>query len=424
MNRRDVLRLCGLSAFAVAAPGLSERQARAQERGDAVGSYDGPLFISIHAGGGWDPTSLCDPKGQPAPETLGAVNHYLVDDIRQGPGDLRWAPFADNDAFFERHGARLRVINGIDFSTNGHDSGTRHAHSGDLAEGSPALTALVAAARAAQLPLPFITNGGYDVTRGVVARTRVGSVDTLRRIASPNQRGNDAANTFNHPAAWSAIQAAQEARGQAQVSASRLPRIRESVSRFVAARTSDNVLAQMLENLPDLNGFSTDLGRQGAVALAAWRSGLTATANLSVGGFDTHGDHDRTHAEALTRLTRGIDELWREVERVGAGDQVLLMIASDFGRTPSYNDGNGKDHWPLTSMMLLGAGVQPGVIGGTDAAYRVPTPVDPQTLLPSAGGVVLTPGMIHRALRTRLGVTGTTVDRDWPIVGDAMPILG
>jgi uncharacterized protein (DUF1501 family) len=37
------------------------------------------------------------------------------------------------------------------------------------------------------------------------------------------------------------------------------------------------------------------------------------------------------------------------------------------GRTPKLNAGGGKDHWPVTSAMLLGAGVRGGrVIGATD----------------------------------------------------------
>ena len=29
----------------------------------AADAYTGPLYIFVHAGGGWDPTMICDPKG-------------------------------------------------------------------------------------------------------------------------------------------------------------------------------------------------------------------------------------------------------------------------------------------------------------------------------------------------------------------------
>ena len=33
-------------------------------RAESKAPYEGPLFILINAQGGWDPTSLCDPKGR------------------------------------------------------------------------------------------------------------------------------------------------------------------------------------------------------------------------------------------------------------------------------------------------------------------------------------------------------------------------
>jgi len=58
IQRREFLKLCGLSSMALMTP-WAVRGAWA-----ADGDYDGPLWINVHAGGGWDPTSLCDPKGR------------------------------------------------------------------------------------------------------------------------------------------------------------------------------------------------------------------------------------------------------------------------------------------------------------------------------------------------------------------------
>ena len=56
----------------------------------------------------------------------------------------------------------------------------------------------------------------------------------------------------------------------------------------------------------------------------------------------------------MQRLLEGVDFLMEEIERQGLTDKVIVMIGSDFARTPWYNDGNGKDHWSITSMMLMG----------------------------------------------------------------------
>ena len=60
MDRRDFLKLAGLSGLSVAVP---FQQAKAQ---DSI-LYEGNFFVQVNAGGGWDPTSFCDPKG--------ALNH-------------------------------------------------------------------------------------------------------------------------------------------------------------------------------------------------------------------------------------------------------------------------------------------------------------------------------------------------------------
>ena len=121
MNRREFLKLAGLAGLGVVT--LPSALASAQDE-----LYGGPLYLVVHASGGWDPTSLCDPKGTPDPETPDPVNRFLIDEIRS-PSEsspIQWAPFAANDAFFERHWQKLCIINGLDTSTNNHATGPRH----------------------------------------------------------------------------------------------------------------------------------------------------------------------------------------------------------------------------------------------------------------------------------------------------------
>jgi len=423
MDRRTFLELTGLTgiALATAQPGL----VRAQGMGD----YEGPLFLYVHCGGGWDPTSFCDPKGADAEDSPNPMNHYLRRDIRRplnADGEperskIRWAPFGANDAFFERYWYRLLIVNGLDTSTNNHEAGTRYAASGELADGHPCFAAMVAAKHGPKLPLGFVTNGGYDATRGVVGRVRVGSLSAIQRIAFPNQLGE--AEQFHSDATQTKIQQFHATRRSRQLSAASLPRVRKAMTRFGNTRSSDNELARLVDYLPNLDDFTTGLGRQGAVALAGYAAGLTVSANLTTGGFDTHGAHDQQHAAALTNLTTGLDEIWREVDRRDMADRVTLIVGSDFGRTPGYNEGMGKDHWPVTSMMLMGAGIRGNrVIGGTDRGHR-PMPVDPRTLEPMEGGVNITPAHVHRALRDLAGIEGGPLDQAFGIDTDLLPII-
>lgn len=56
MDRRDFLKLCGAAGLVVSTPALLPRRARAQDE-----PATGPFWVFVHASGGWDPTSLCDP---------------------------------------------------------------------------------------------------------------------------------------------------------------------------------------------------------------------------------------------------------------------------------------------------------------------------------------------------------------------------
>ena len=48
-----------------------------------------------------------------------------------------------------------------------------------------------------------------------------------------------------------------------------------------------------------------------------------------------------------------------------------MVVLSEMGRTPQLNAfTDGKDHWPYTSAMLIGAGVEGDrVVGGFDSNY-------------------------------------------------------
>ncbi len=402
MKRREFLKLAGLTGLAVASP-FAGSPAWAQE---SVGlePYEGPLYLIIHCGGGWDPTSFCDPKGTTDPEDPERVNNFLIDEIRSPStsSPIRWAPFGSNEEFFSRYYDRLMVLNGLDTSTNNHDVGPRHIHSGTLAEGHPAFAALVAGTHARTSPLSFITNGGYDITRGLVPRTRVGNLDAIQRIAFPNAKGD---RVFHSEDSYNRIIQAQQARLQRLQEKQNLPRLKRSMGTLMTIRSSGNLLQRLTEFLPDLNAFGTGLGRQAALAISAWRAGLCVSANLSTGGFDTHGNHDQNHANSLSRLTDGLVEIMRAAEEQGVEDKVVLMVGSDFGRTPWYNDGNGKDHWSITSMIMMGPGI-PGntVVGATTDKFRAEK-LNPATLQKDDDGVTLKPIHVQRSLRRLANVS-------------------
>ena len=93
-------------------------------------------------------------------------------------------------------------------------------------------------------------------------------------------------------------------------------------------------------------------------------------------------DHHQGITRALTHgfppklptLDTAISALHEDLERRGLLDRVLVVLASEFGRTPRLNPAGGRDHWSrASSALLFGAGVKKGAVAGqTDARGEEP----------------------------------------------------
>ena len=59
----------------------------------------------------------------------------------------------------------------------------------------------------------------------------------------------------------------------------------------------------------------------------------------------------------------------------GRLESTLVLVLSDFGRTPKVNPSAGRDHWSTAGIALLaGGGIRPGiVVGRTNALGEQPT---------------------------------------------------
>ena len=411
MYRRQFLKYLGSSGLGLLLP---QQSLYAQQ------SAPDRFWISINAGGGWDPTYFVDPKGnRDRLDGRGPVNRYSVNAIRSA-GNIRFPgsypegiepPDANSPGhfanFFPKHSSRLLVINGIDTQTNNHDSGSRYVWSGKIESGYPSFAALAAATSAPEQPLAYISNGGYDNTASLVAPARIGGGEVFQQLAYPNasRPGEEAGNQREYfaPSIYAEIEQARRARMQRLKTRTTLPLKKNQLDELIMSRVGDNNLNRLVSLLPDR--VSGGLEGQAEVAAAAFASGIAVSANMHMGGFDTHGNHDQNHSRRLTELLEGIDHLWNQIELNNLQDKVTVVVGSDFGRTPFYNDNQGKDHWNVTSIMAMGAGVRGNrVIGGTDDHVEA-LKINPQTLQLDSNGITLTPEHIHLALRRMAGVS-------------------
>jgi hypothetical protein len=86
---------------------------------------------------------------------------------------------------------------------------------------------------------------------------------------------------------------------------------------------------------------------------------------VTYGAWDTHSYHYRSIEPMMPDLDKAFAGLIRDLDDRGMLDSTLVLITSEFGRTPKVNAGGGRDHWPrVFSIVMAGGGIQRGQIYG------------------------------------------------------------
>jgi hypothetical protein len=95
---------------------------------------------------------------------------------------------------------------------------------------------------------------------------------------------------------------------------------------------------------------------------------------VTYGAWDTHAFHYRGIETQLPDLDRAFAGLIQDLENRGLLDSTLVLITSEFGRTPKINAGGGRDHWPrVFSIVMAGGGIARGkVYGASDGLAAEP----------------------------------------------------
>ena len=389
--------------------------------------YDGKLFVFVQADGGWDPTSFCDPKTNTPGEKV--INHWAESgEIRQA-GNLRYADFARNGEFFEKYHERMLVINGVDAQTNAHSAGIVHNWSGRVSEGYPSMTALLAAHHAPDLSLAYLSFGGFSDTAHLTTYTRLHGADLIRAIASPELGRWDPSTRYLHRENWETLKTFRAANLERLAEApGLLPRAARNRRLYAAALSAEateglkgyTALLPAESDLPPVqkygSKFESKLRLQALLAILAFKARVAVSADLWLGGFDTHANHDPDHNWLLGNLTDSVDYLWELAETHEVADRLVVVMGSDFGRTNFYNVDEGKDHWPIGSFVVMEKN-QPWtnrVVGETDALHFAHK-IHPGTLRrDDANGTIIYPKHVHKALRRYFGIENSLGAQRFP----------
>jgi len=463
MKRRNFLKSFSAAGLVAGTP--------IAQKAMAAADYEGPIYITLQARGGWDVTSLCDPKTSYVHTNRdGSTEDILVnrwsEDQEIGVIDgseIQYAPFGENAKLFTNHADKMMVLNGIDMQTNSHQAGTINTWSGRFSEGLPTFTALVAQAYGQGLPMAFVSNGGYAATSGIISPTLLaGNSRRLRDLASPNKVSSSSltdTRQFISKSNLDMVNQFKQQRLDRLLARNGLPFTQSVLTQFSTAQSDQNDLQflqeKMLhgrdENGNDIDGevtadnyndtlnYNNRFLDQIELTLSAGAANLMVSADLSTGGFDTHGNHDARHSGALRTLTDGVDFLWQKAEALGIADRIRLVIGSEFSRTPRYNDGNGKDHWPVNSMVFMqkpggtatsGREIQYGKVFGKSSEGHRALQLNPADLSPIAYGEedqdnpmpTLQPKHVHRVLRRWAGIENDPFSDLFDLDADDLPV--
>ncbi len=125
---------------------------------------------------------------------------------------------------------------------------------------------------------------------------------------------------------------------------------------------------------------------------------------MTYGSWDHHDNVRAGMERGMPSFDKAFARLIRDLEERGMLDETLVMVTSEFGRTPMINKTAGRDHWPkVFSIAMAGGGVKRGYVRGSSDAIgaepdELPTSVQDyaktvyQLLGVDAGKELMAPG--------------------------------
>jgi len=132
------------------------------------------------------------------------------------------------------------------------------------------------------------------------------------------------------------------------------------------ARESFNIEKE-LDNVRDAYGRNA-AGQRLLMARRMVEAGVRYV-SVTYGGWDMHTGIGNSMAKTLPMFDQAYSTLIRDLEQRGMLDSTLVMVSSEFGRTPKINKDAGRDHWPrVFSVVFAGGGFKKGLVYGSSSA--------------------------------------------------------
>jgi hypothetical protein len=366
-------------------------------------------LIVVFNYGGWDTTCVLDPKtpGGKVDVNAGKLARFGEIPIWSDPGR------PNVDAFFRAFGAMTCVINGVQVRSIAHEECIKRMLTGTPSTDRADVAATAAYELGRDLPVPYLVLGRLAMTGpyGAIAG-RTGSINQLRTLvvdgaaypapkglAQPALKPSESDESLVKAYLTASAERDRALRGQRGSNAKQIDDFLKSIEREGLLRKFVNQNG----GFGDL-AYTPNLETQADIAIRALERGLSHSVMMG-GGFDwdTHTQNTR-QSQLYDDMFKGLLKLGNSLKDANLLDSTTVLVISEMGRTPKLNVGSGKDHWPVTSAMVFGAGVKGNrTIGATDDELGART-VDFMTGQPSDAGKQVQSANVAAAVLSLVGV--------------------
>lgn len=332
-------------------------------------------LIVVFARGGWDPVWSIDPKesldiDSPADGELTQFTKKIT---------IRTAAARPNiEAFFAAWAGQCAVVRGIDVGSIAHFGCHVRMMTGTRTELNPDLGMVTAVTHGGDRPLPYADIGGGAYAGAYAAQMgRLGNRNQVVTLLDRKKAYTPASSLDYQETPLLVPSAGEAAQIQAWVDA-RAQRLAEGRAalgdnarrlgdyRDCFGRADDLRAIPALQKLPI--GGSAALPGQIDLAMTMLSGTSSAVYLDSRQDWDTH-DNIADQGTNQDALFGDLALLMQRLAETGLASTTTVVVMSEMGRTPKLNApvaNAGKDHWPVTSALVLGAGVRAGSYGGTD----------------------------------------------------------
>ena len=315
-------------------------------------------FLFLNAEGGWDPLAVFAPL-------------FDANQIDMEAGAERWnvggLSLVDHPqrpttrTFFENHASEVALFHGVSTRSVNHEICQVVALTGSTSADRPDFATILAVAERDNTLLPHLVMSGpaFPGKHSVFVSNAQGQLQ--QTVDGTILVENDAPLAVPEPVPGRIVDRFLGQRAEAlQIEHPELVAAtdyREAVAR--AKLLNDSRLEVNLRS-------GTDFLGRAQTAISALSSGLCRCATVGTGfNWDTHQDNSLQSGlfegffDDLEVILADLDSTLGP-EGQPLRNDTIIVVTSEMARTPAYNATGGRDHWPYTTMFMIG----PGVVGG------------------------------------------------------------